>query len=251
VTRFVAETDTLRAAAGKVVRGVPDRPPVPVLKGILVTAAGGQVELVATDDSQTFRTQIPATVHASGQVLVDGLILARIARHLPGPSTTVELDGWALVVASGRARYRLMTMPQDDYPTDLPADTDLTRVRAAGPDSRERALTATAVFPVRPWKPPRATPLFEPADLQPGTTIGWTRRLDTGPVEMVGQVWSAAPSPRTVWVIPDGECRAVLVGERVYGEGAWATGDYRKVNRLEEITPHWVASPSTATSSGR
>lgn len=240
MTAFTADTAAFRVAVCKVVRVIPERVPVPVLKGILISATGDGVELLATDYRTTHRATIPAEVKTPGRVLVDGALLARIARNLPADTVSVQLDRSTLTLTSGPACYRLLTMPEVDYPTDLPTDADMSKVRPAGADERERALTPPKGAA---WRPTRARTLYEPTGTQPGAAITWTREVDGERVEVSGQVWASAPSPRSVWAIVEGEPRPSLVVERTYGEGSWRTGDYRKVARFEETQPHWIAFP--------
>lgn len=237
MTAFTTGTADLREAVAKVVRAVSERPVYPVLKGILLTASDGWVEVLATDLTATHRVKVPADVTVSGRVLVDAVMLARIARHLPGEQAALELDEkrWNLTITSGRARFSLLTMPEGDYPTDLPADADLTKVRAAGPDSHERELAVPDVFAV--WKPPgRRKALYAPEGVQPGAPLTWWRKDGEAWAEVSGQVWSGAPMARAVWAVVEGERRPSLVVEHTYGD-----------HRYQETVPHWVAFPKTTT----
>lgn len=235
MTAFTVDSAALRAAVCKVVQVIGERVPYPVLKGVLLVASDGAVEVVATDLTATHRVTVAADVKEPGRVLVDAEKLARIARHLPGEQTTVELDEkrWTLTIASARARFSLLTMPESDYPTDLPADADLSKVRAAGPDGHERELVPPKLF--TRWKPSRTKALYDPQAMKPGAAITWHRKVDGEWVEVPGQVWSNAPGAHAVWALAEGERRPSLVVEHTYGD-----------HQFEETMPHWVAFPATA-----
>ena len=67
-------------------RGLPARPPVPVLAGILLEASDdGTLTLSAFDYEVSARVTVAADVAESGTVLVLGRLLADISRNLPGP----------------------------------------------------------------------------------------------------------------------------------------------------------------------
>lgn len=237
MTAFVADTAEFRQAVCKVVRVIPERVPYPVLKGILLTVSDGSVEVLATDLTATHRVTVAADVSTPGRMLVDGVLLARIVRNLPGERVAVELDErrWTLTLRSERTRYGLLAMPEQDYPATAEPwrSADLPNVRAAGPDSRERELTPPKAL--ARWKPPsRQKVPYDPQGMQPGAAITWFRKVGEAYVEVSGQVWSNAPGAHTVWALVEGERRPSLVVEHTYGD-----------HRFEEDTPHWVAFPKT------
>lgn len=119
--KFRLERDVLAEAVTWVARGVPARPSVPVLAGILVEAADdGTVTLSAYDYDASARITIAAEVAEAGRVLVLGRLLAEIARNLPTKPVEIETHGSKVDMTCGSARFSLMQMPETDYPT-LPA----------------------------------------------------------------------------------------------------------------------------------
>lgn len=89
---------------------------------------------------------------------------------------------------------------------------------------------------------------FEPAGLEPGATVTWSQLVETGEtyfdgelgrrveqrktVERSGQVWSAAPGPRSAWVVPfeplEGERCVLLALDRdgeAYHRETWTVRD--------------------------
>ena len=116
--KFRVERDVLADAVTWVARGLPARPPVPVLAGILITAdTEGSLTLSAFDYEVSARITVPADVAEAGTVLVLGRLLADISRNLPDRPIDVSTDGGKVQVTCGSSRFALLQMPSDDYPT--------------------------------------------------------------------------------------------------------------------------------------
>ncbi len=116
--KFRVEREVLAEAVTWVARGLPARPPVPVLAGILIEANDeGTVTLSAFDFEVSARLSVPAEVSESGTVLVLGRLLADISRNLPNKPVDVEVQGSKVQVTCGSSRFSLLQMPSDDYPT--------------------------------------------------------------------------------------------------------------------------------------
>jgi DNA polymerase-3 subunit beta len=124
--KFRVERDVLAEAVTWVARGLPARPPVPVLAGILLQAdEDGSLTLSAFDYEVSARVTVAADVAESGTVLVLGRLLADISRNLPDRPIEVATDGSKVSVTCGASRFSLLMMPADDYPT-LPASPEPT-----------------------------------------------------------------------------------------------------------------------------
>ena len=119
--KFRVERDVLAEAVTWVARGLPARPPVPVLAGILMHAdEQGTLTLSAFDYEVSAKVTVAAEVAEQGTVLVLGRLLADISRNLPDRPIDVATDGSKVQVTCGSSRFSLLQMPADDYPT-LPA----------------------------------------------------------------------------------------------------------------------------------
>ncbi|WP_299444920.1 DNA polymerase III subunit beta [uncultured Phycicoccus sp.] len=124
--KFRVERDVLAEAVTWVARGLPARPPVPVLAGILLEAADdGTLTLSAFDYEVSARVTVAADVMESGTVLVLGRLLADISRNLPDRPIDVVTEGSKVQVTCGASRFSLLMMPSDDYPT-LPSSPEPT-----------------------------------------------------------------------------------------------------------------------------
>jgi len=119
--KFRVERDVLAEAVSWVARGLPARPPVPVLAGVVIEASDeGTLTLSAFDYELSAKVTIAADVATSGTVLVLGRLLADITRNLPNRPVDVSTEGNKVQVTCGSSRFSLLRMPADDYPT-LPA----------------------------------------------------------------------------------------------------------------------------------
>ncbi|MBK8470667.1 MAG: DNA polymerase III subunit beta [Candidatus Phosphoribacter sp.] len=119
--KFRVEREVLADAVTWVARGLPNRPPVPVLSGVLVEAdRAGTVTLSAFDYEVSAKVTFAADVDEGGTVLVTGRLLADIARNLPSHPVEVSTEGTKVQVTCGTSRFSLLMMAADDYPT-LPA----------------------------------------------------------------------------------------------------------------------------------
>lgn len=115
--KFKVDRDVLAEAVTWTTKSLPQRPAVPVLTGILVTAdASGSVQLAVFDYEVSSRVDIAAEVEAPGAFLVSGKLLSEIAKALPAEPVTLELTGNKVDLTCGSSRFSLMTMPVDEYP---------------------------------------------------------------------------------------------------------------------------------------
>ncbi|MBT2393388.1 DNA polymerase III subunit beta [Streptomyces sp. ISL-1] len=106
------------AAVADAARALPGRPPVPVLAGLKLEAAAGQLTVAAFDYEVSAQATLAADVADAGSVLVSGRLLSDITRTLKSKnSVDLELDGTRLVLTSGAIRYTLHTLPLEEYPS--------------------------------------------------------------------------------------------------------------------------------------
>ncbi len=115
--KFRVERDVLAEAVAWAARGLPARPPVPVLAGLLLDASDGRLVLSSFDYEVSARVEIPADISEPGVALVSGRLLADISRSLPARPVDVSTDAAKVVVTCGSARFSLLTLPVEDYPT--------------------------------------------------------------------------------------------------------------------------------------
>lgn len=118
--KFRVERDVLADAVAWTARTLPTRPTVPVLAGLRLDAADGQVALSAFDYEVSGRVVVEAEVADEGTVLVSGRLLADICRSLPNRPVDLTADAGKVALTCGSARFTLLTLPVEEYP-ELPA----------------------------------------------------------------------------------------------------------------------------------
>ncbi|MGW1339412.1 DNA polymerase III subunit beta [Kribbella sp. NPDC002412] len=117
--------EVLAEAIGWVAKGLPSRPSVPILAGMLVEAGDGQVTLSGFDYESSAQVSVPAEVADEGRYLVSGRLLADICRSMPRDSVELSGDAARVQVSSGSSRFVLQTLPLGEYPAlpELPGAT--------------------------------------------------------------------------------------------------------------------------------
>ena len=123
--KLIVDRDVLAEAVTWAVRGLSNRPPVPVLAGVLLDASTDGLTLSAFDYEVSARVTVDAQVDEPGQVLVLGRLLAEISRSLPNKPVTITADEHKVELTCGSSRFSLQQMPTADYPT-LPTSPEPT-----------------------------------------------------------------------------------------------------------------------------
>ena len=100
-------------------RIIPARPATPILTGVKLEAADGTLQLSAFDYEISARHHIEAGIDEDGTVVVQGKLLADIAKALPSGKTYLSTNGSKLTVSGGKSTFSLQLMSESDYP-ELP-----------------------------------------------------------------------------------------------------------------------------------
>src|ERR1041385_7255412 len=89
--KIVCSREELAQKLAVVGRGVSTRTAVQILSGVLLRAAGGRLELAATDMELSLRTSLEdAQVEGDGAAVVPGRLLVDLSRLLPDSEVTLE-----------------------------------------------------------------------------------------------------------------------------------------------------------------
>src|SRR5438093_6010217 len=122
--KITCSKDELTRALSLVGRAVSTRASVQVLGGVLLRAAGGQLELAATDMELSLRLAVDCEVEGDGAVVAPGRLLVDLARLLPEGEVVLEHkpEQGVLAVTSGLASYKLNTYSVEDFPKLLDAE---------------------------------------------------------------------------------------------------------------------------------
>jgi DNA polymerase III subunit beta len=118
--KFRVERDALADAVAWTAKSLPSRPSVPVLAGVLMRVADGQLTVSGFDYEVSSQVTVGVQADSDGAALVSGRLLAEITKALPAKPVEVAAVGTHLELVCGSARFTLPTMPVEDYPT-LPA----------------------------------------------------------------------------------------------------------------------------------
>ncbi|WP_299192971.1 DNA polymerase III subunit beta [uncultured Erythrobacter sp.] len=126
------ERATLLRCLSHVQSVVERRNTIPILSNVLIDASdGGSVKVMATDlDLQVVETMSAASVDVPGAITVSAHLLFDIARKLPdGSQVSLETAENRMEVKAGRSRFKLPTLPRDDFPVivegDLPTSFEI------------------------------------------------------------------------------------------------------------------------------
>lgn len=126
------------AAAGAVVEA---RNTIPIIGHLRLVAAGRSLKITGTDLDMEASESAEAHVQRDGALTVPAGLFSDIARKLPdGVAIGIEATDTGALLISGRSRFRLPTLPVEDFPDlataemeatfVLPSDTLLTMIDA-------------------------------------------------------------------------------------------------------------------------
>ncbi len=118
--KFTIGRDVLTDAVTWTARSLSPRPPVPVLRGLLITAENDLVSIASFDYETSAQLDVEAQIETEGQILVEGRMLSDIVKSLPNAPVTIELTESRVVVTCQNSTFTLATMPVEEYPA-LPA----------------------------------------------------------------------------------------------------------------------------------
>src|SRR5437868_11044917 len=97
---------------------VEKRSTIPILSNVLLKAADGKLSIAATDLDVTILSACPARVITPGGVTIEARRLFDVIRSLPDEDVHITLqENNSLLVDSGTAKFRLLGLPAEDYPT--------------------------------------------------------------------------------------------------------------------------------------
>jgi DNA polymerase-3 subunit beta len=141
--KFRVERDALADAVAWTAKSLPSRPSVPVLAGVLMRVAEGDLTVSGFDYEVSSQVTVPVQADSDGSSLVSGRLLAEITKALPAKPVEVAAVGTHLELTCGSARFTLPTMPVEDYPT-LPSMPEEAGVVDAGVFAQAVAQVAIA-----------------------------------------------------------------------------------------------------------
>ncbi len=114
--KFVIDRDSLKAALDCAIKGMDMNSTLPILSGVLITAADATLRLETTNMEVSICQRIIANVEEPGQVVVPCKLLADIVGHLPDMAISFQVEGSMLHVRCGKSSYNLNTLAPQDFP---------------------------------------------------------------------------------------------------------------------------------------
>lgn len=99
---------------GSVTKAVQSRNTIPILAMVRLVASDGKLTVTGTD----LKIEIAGHIEAEGDLAacVDAKLLAGAVGKATGDSITLEQDGNDVVLRAGRSRFKLPSLPVDDFP---------------------------------------------------------------------------------------------------------------------------------------
>jgi DNA polymerase-3 subunit beta len=97
---------------------VEKRSTIPILSNVLLRAVDGRLQIAATDLDVTILSSCAARVTTPGGVTIEAKRLFDIVRSLPDDDVHMNLqENNSMLIESGTAKFRLLGLPAEDYPT--------------------------------------------------------------------------------------------------------------------------------------
>jgi DNA polymerase III subunit beta len=131
--RFTIAREKLQEALSSVAAAVPAKTTLPVLSNILLEATDRGVRFSGTDLDVAVSVEVPAEVETPGALTLPAKRLGEIARELPpAPAKIAALGEQRATLECGRARFKLLGLPRDEFPAFPPVEfTSGWRIKAA------------------------------------------------------------------------------------------------------------------------
>jgi len=115
--KFQVNRDVFSEAVSFAVKLLPQRTTLPILSGVLIETMESGLKLSSFDYEVSAQTEIAAEVEETGKILVSGRLLADIASRLPNAPVQFSTVEGRISVACGSAKFTLLSMPVEEYPT--------------------------------------------------------------------------------------------------------------------------------------
>jgi DNA polymerase III subunit beta len=97
---------------------VEKRSTIPILSNVLLKAADGRLQIAATDLDVTILSSCAARITTPGGVTIEAKRLFDVVRSLPDDDVHMSLqENNSMLIESGTAKFRLLGLPAEDYPT--------------------------------------------------------------------------------------------------------------------------------------
>lgn len=129
--KFTAEKTLLKSAIASAMGAVESRNTIPVLANVLIEAVDNKVAFTGTNLDQQVRALCDANVEDNGSITAPAAKLKEIINAAPeGAEISFEvtdgINGSTLTVKYGRSRFKVQTLPSQDFPAFANFTPDVT-----------------------------------------------------------------------------------------------------------------------------
>jgi len=114
--QITIDTKTLNAGIATVVKALSSHAALPILEGILLTAADDGLLLKCSDLALQIECRLPAAVMETGSAVVPGRLFSEMARKLPEEEASITVFDKTLQLTCGRAKSSMQCMEAGDFP---------------------------------------------------------------------------------------------------------------------------------------
>lgn len=116
--RLTISREKLQEGLSAVTASIPVKTTLPVLANILVETTERGIKLSGTDLDIAVSTEVAADVETPGAVTIPAKKLSEIARELPpAPVRIAAIGEQRITLECGRAKFKLLGLPRDEFPT--------------------------------------------------------------------------------------------------------------------------------------
>ena len=115
--KIIINKDILANSLSKVITAVNQRSTLPILSNILFEAQKGKLKITGTDLEIGIKDTIDADVIEEGSITIPAKKISDIVRESPEKEIEISVSkSNAIAIKSGKAYFKLMGLPKDDYP---------------------------------------------------------------------------------------------------------------------------------------
>lgn len=136
--KITIDREKLDAALRVVSPAVAGRTTKPILACVKMAATDSSVRIDATDLELTISHEVTADTPRPGQCVLDHARLSAIVKAADGDTVTISVEGETAHVATASGRYKLHSMPGDEFPT--PPATDFSHAIELGGNDLKNLL---------------------------------------------------------------------------------------------------------------
>ena len=114
--KLTIDQKALAAALTKGGAVAPKNSTVPVVNNVRLSARDGTLSVASTDLDRWAEARVPAEISTPGEITVPAALLIAAVGKLQKAEVTLELDGASLFVKAGRSKYKMATLPAEQFP---------------------------------------------------------------------------------------------------------------------------------------